>query len=389
MLAIKNNLMADQAARQLGINYDDLSTSVRRLSSGLRIVDAGDDAAGMAVRELIRADVGALRQGSRNAQDAISMLQTTEGAVGVIDDILIRMRELAEQSATESYSDDQRRIMSEEFAQLIDEIDRITKTTTFNGLNLLDDEMGGNGFPVHLGSIEMIDVKRADMTASGLGIGPRGAWAKMSEPVVNRDALVNYSGKMEFVSTSATQMSGFTVTLSGTLSLKQVAQQIQAAADAAGTDVECRVVQMDGGFGLIVESETKNSALGFARINITSANAAFAAIDTWSAGSGDDGLSIASEELARDALDSILTAIRTKDDYRAKLGYMMNRLEAATEVIGIQAENLLAAESRISDVDVAKEMAAMTRHQVMTQAGISMLSQANQMPQMALSLLQN
>ncbi|HHH76040.1 MAG TPA: flagellin, partial [Phycisphaerae bacterium] len=108
MLAIKNNLMAEIAARQLGKNYDALSTSVSRLSSGLRINSASDDAAGMAVRELIRADIATLRQGSRNANDAISMLQTAEGALSVVDDMLIRMKELAEQAATESYSNDQR-----------------------------------------------------------------------------------------------------------------------------------------------------------------------------------------------------------------------------------------------------------------------------------------
>ena len=96
MLAIKNNLMADNAARHLGRSYDVLATSVERLSSGLRINSAKDDAAGLAVRELIRADVATLQQGSRNAQDAISMLQTSEGAMGVIDELLVRMKELAE-----------------------------------------------------------------------------------------------------------------------------------------------------------------------------------------------------------------------------------------------------------------------------------------------------
>jgi flagellin len=108
----------------------------------------------------------------------------------------------------------------------------------------------------------------------------------------------------------------------------------------------------------------------------------------WTDVDGADGTSIRTAASARAALTSIETAIKNKDDYRAKLGYLMNRLESATSVIDIQAENLLAAESRISDVDVASEMAAMTRHQVLSQAGISMLSQANTMPQMALSLLQ-
>ena len=134
MLSIKNNIMAGNAARHLGRSYDNLSTSVERLSSGLRINGAKDDAAGMAMRELIRADVAVLKQGSRNAQDGISMLQTMEGAMAVIDDNLIRMKELAEQAATESYSSAQRSIMNSEFAEMASEIERIAGATAFNNI---------------------------------------------------------------------------------------------------------------------------------------------------------------------------------------------------------------------------------------------------------------
>ncbi|MFP4434019.1 MAG: flagellin, partial [Phycisphaerae bacterium] len=172
MLAIRNNLMAEQASRQLGINYKNLTNSVQKLSSGLRINTAADDAAGMAVRELIRADVSVLRQGTRNGRDAISMLQTAEGAMGVIDSVLIRMRELAEQSATESYSSAQRGIMHDEFSQLVEEINRISNNTEFNGLNLLNldstDTTDQTDLKIHLGTSEMIQVDRADMTSTGL-----------------------------------------------------------------------------------------------------------------------------------------------------------------------------------------------------------------------------
>jgi flagellin len=114
MLAVKNNIMAENAARHLGRSYNSLAKSVERLSSGLRINTAKDDAAGLAVRELLRADIAQFRQGSRNAQDAISMLQTAEGAMQVIDELLIRMKELAEQAATGTYSSAQRSIMNAE-----------------------------------------------------------------------------------------------------------------------------------------------------------------------------------------------------------------------------------------------------------------------------------
>ncbi len=270
MLAIKNNIMAESAARHLGRSYNALAKSVERLSSGLRINSAKDDAAGLAVRELMRADIAVLKQGSRNANDAISMLQTMEGALASIDSILVRMKELAEQAATGSYSPEQRRIMNNEFQQMMAEIDRISGSTQFNSINLLNTSAASNSATIHFGSEETIIVSSVDVRASALGL-----------------------------------------------------------------------------------------------------NAA----------------SIATAATAQSALTFVSTAIETKDSARAMFGYMMNRLESTNEVLNIQSENLMAAESRISDVDVATEMAALTRNQVLAQAGIAMLAQANTMPQMALTLL--
>lgn len=271
MLAIKNNLMAESAARHLGRSYSALAKSVERLSSGLRINSAKDDAAGLAVRELMRADIAVLKQGARNANDAISMLQTMEGALGSIDAILIRMKELAEQSATGSYSEQQRRIMDNEFKEMIAEIDRIAGSTEFNSINLLNNADSANDATIHFGSDETIVVKSVDVRSSNL-------------------------------------------------------------LDSAGIGID-----------------TPQGAI--------------------------------------DSLAIVDHAIKLKDSARAMFGYMMNRLESTTEVLNIQSENLMAAESRISDVDVATEMAALTRNQVLAQAGVSMLSQANTMPQMALTLL--
>jgi len=272
MLAIKNNLMAENAARHVGQSYAGLAKSVERLSSGLRIVGAADDAAGLAVRELMRADVAVLRQGARNAQDAISMLQTAEGALQVVDEMLIRMKELAEQSATGSYSDTQRSMMNDEFSQLADEIDRIANTTKFNGIAMLNSASGT--VTIHVGTAnttnDKITVTMADTTKSGLGIST---------------------------------------------------------------------------------------------------------------------LSISSQASAAAALSTIDSAIGSKDSARASFGYMINRLESTAAVQAIQAENLLASESRISDVDVASETSKLTRNQVLTQAGTAMLAQANSLPQLVLTLL--
>ena len=270
MLVIKNNLMAWNAARHLGRSYDALAASVQRLSSGLRINSAKDDAAGLAVRELMRADIAVIKQGSRNANDGISMLQTMEGAMAAIDEALIRMKELAEQASTGSYSTSQRDIMDSEFQQMAAEIGRIAHDTKFNSIHLLDCVGTGNDATIHFGVGSSIDVTSVNVTASALGVA-----------TASLDTAIN----------------------------------------------------------------------------------------------------------AQSALNIVTTAITRKDSARASFGYMMNRLQSTSKVLDIQAENLMSSESRISDVDVATEMAALTKNQVLSQAGISMLSQANSMPQMALTLL--
>lgn len=268
MLAIKNNLMAANAARYLGQSYDALATSVERLSSGLRINSASDDAAGMAVRELMRSDIAVMQQGSRNALDGISMLQTTEGAMQTIDNILTRMKQLAEQAATGLYSSGQRAIMNNEFGELANEIQRISSSTGFNGIKMLDNSATVS---VHFGgATDKIDVTGSKMTTAGLGISTA---------------------------------------------------------------------------------------------------------------------SIGTAASAQAALTSLDAAISTATTARATFGAKMNRLQNTVDLLGIQAENLMAAESRISDVDVATEMATLTRNQVLAQAGTAMLAQANSIPQMALTLL--
>ena len=142
-LVINHNMMAANAARNLGSSYNDLATSVRRLSSGLRVGSSADDAAGLAIRELMRADISALNQGVRNANDAISLIQTADGALGVIDEKLIRMKELAEQAATGTYNSDQRLMIESEYQAMASEITRIANSTDFNGVHLLNGNLSG------------------------------------------------------------------------------------------------------------------------------------------------------------------------------------------------------------------------------------------------------
>jgi flagellin len=269
MLTIKNNIMAANAARHLGLSYEALAASVERLASGLRINTAKDDAAGLAVRELMRADVAVLQQGARNAQDGISLVQVAEGGMQTIDNLLVRMKKLAEQAATGIYSSAQRSIMDSEFDELASEIERIAGSATFNSISLLNSASGSVSV-VFGGSSDAITINMVDMTRSGLSI---------------------------------------------------------------------------------------------------------------------DTLNIGTAASAQAALNAVDAAINTANSARASFGAKMNRLENIVDVVNVQAENLMAAESRISDVDVATEMAAMTRNQVLAQAGVAMLAQANTIPTMALTLL--
>ena len=186
-LVINYNEMAGVAARNLGVIYMRLSESAERLSSGLRINSAKDDAAGLAVRELMRSDIAALYQGMRNATDAVGLVQTADAALAVIDEKLTRMRELAEQAATGTYTTTQREIMNSEYQAMADEIDRIAASTDFNGLTLLNGRLtnltGGQGLKIHFGTgnepaedyyfIRIPDVRAT--TVTGLRVGGDGA----------------------------------------------------------------------------------------------------------------------------------------------------------------------------------------------------------------------
>jgi len=288
-LVINHNLMAMNATRNLSTAYGNLATSTSRLSSGLRITTAADDAAGLAVRELMRADIAALNQGVRNANDAISLIQTADGALGVIDEKLIRMKELAEQAATGTYTSDQRLIIDSEYQAMASEITRIANATDFNGIYLLNGNLSSDS---HDGSA---------MQAAGK--------LKVHFGTANDSAEDYY--------------------------------YIQIGTSTA-------------------------SALG---VGLAASN------------------SISTQALAQASLVTINNAILSKDKIRANLGALQNRLENTITNLEIQAENLQAAESQISDVDVATEMTEFVRQQILTQAAVAMLSQANSLPRMALQLM--
>ena len=293
-LVINHNMMAANTARNLNAHYSQLSKSTERLSTGLRVNSAADDAAGLAIRELQRADIATLHQGARNANDSISLIQTADGALGVIDEKLTRMKELAEQAATGTYDSTQRLMIESEYQAMASEITRIANATDFNGIKLLDGNLSSSA---HVGS---------GMSSTGK--------LKVHFGTANDSAEDYY--------------------------------YIQIGTSTA-------------------------SALGVG--NQADANSKAYTVSTQAA--------------AQKALVGLTDAVVSKDKIRAHLGALQNRLENTISNLTTQAENLQAAESRISDVDVATEMTQFVRNQILTQSAVAMLSQANSMPQMAMQLI--
>jgi flagellin len=288
--------MAMNASRNLSNSYDKLGVSTRRLSSGLRVGTAADDAAGLAIRELMRADISSINQGVRNANDAISMIQTADGALQVTDEKLIRLKELATQAATGTYTSDQRLIIDSEYQAMASEITRIASATNFNGIYLLNGNLSST---VH----------------DGTGLDPKGK------------------------------------------------------------------IKIHFGTG-------NHSAEDYYFINIGCATASALGLGMGADATRPDGRSISTQDMAQKALDVINRAIVSKDKIRAQLGSTQNRLQNTVQNLQIQAENLQAAESRVSDADVATEMTEFVRQQILTQSAVAMLSQANSLPKMAMQLIQ-
>ena len=297
-LVINHNMMAANTARNLNEHYAALGKSTQRLSSGLRVNSAADDAAGLAIRELQRADITTLHQGARNANDAISMIQTADGALGIIDEKLTRMKELAEQAATGTYDSTQRLMIESEYQAMASEITRIATATDFNGIHLLNGTLSSG-------------------THDGSGMNSTGKL------------------KIHFGTGNDSSEDYYYITIGSTT--------------ASSLGVGNQALNDTGGIR--------------------------------------DGGTVSTQESAQKSLEAITQAIVSKDKIRAHLGAMQNRLENTITNLNTQAENLQAAESRISDVDVAAEMTQFVRQQILTQSAVAMLSQANSLPQMAMKLI--
>jgi len=441
-MRINNNIMAMNAHRQLAVNQTNASKSMERLSSGMRINRAGDDAAGLAISEKMRGQIRGLKQAQRNAQDGISLIQTAEGALNEIHAILQRMRELATQSATDTNTEVDRLEIQKEIDQLASEITRIADTTEFNTQNLLGGKFTAK---FHIGANEgqNVDLDINSMSAAALEVAGDVTYVAVSATIsatytdvdntgVNKDndetdaeaTIVNgkytvggtegaytlLDSEDEVVATSKDGITFIGVKPGDGIADKIVfgsALKLGAEVDI-NTDETTATVNFDGP----TEVSVANKGLDTGVYTVTAdgiENAKGEVVATYDADKGGyvnadgevvlegeiaagteltvGGINVSSQDKADAAITTINDAIETVSAERSKLGAMQNRLEHTIANLGTSAENLQAAEARIRDLDMAEEIMAFTKNNILQQAATAMLAQANMAPQSVLQLL--
>ena len=384
MTTINTNVMSMTAQRNLGTTSSSLATSMQRLSSGLRVNSAKDDAAGLAISERMNAQVRGLNVAARNANDGISLAQTAEGALGKVGDMLQRMRELAVQSANASNNTSDRTALNAEVTQLRQEIDRVAKTTSFNGTKLLDGSFANATFQVGANAGEGIAIDSI-VSANSASLGNT---TMTSTAAVAGTAGTAIAAGVLFVENAA----GVDIDLGPIAVATTVAQRTQQVADAINaksseTGVFAKTVLDAGGAvtGFTTFSDRAIVAGTFTGFTAATGDVAAAAFTTGPRQL--DDISVSSFGSSQEALKVIDNAINAINSSRADLGALQSRFENAVANIQITGENISAARGRIVDADFAKETSNLSRAQILQQAGTAMVAQANQAQQGVLSLL--
>ncbi|MGX6607789.1 flagellin N-terminal helical domain-containing protein [Micromonosporaceae bacterium Da 78-11] len=390
-LRINQNIAAQNAYRNLSVTDNQMSKSLEKLSSGFRINRAADDAAGLSISEGLRAQVGGLKVAVRNAQDAISVTSTAEGALNEVTSMMQRMRDLAVQGSNASLDNDAKGAAQKEFEQLGAEIDRIGVTTAFGKSKLLDGSFGNSNEAISAAplttipataSFDITEIAGKTLTTPiSVTATPTGTTAKDMADALNASVQTalkanGYQGNELNISAAvAADGSGATFTASGSSTFtiaNQAGAVVPNGASTAKTNASSGDFQIGANAG-------EKLGITIAAVNQTSLGLNTLDLRTAASGSTPSGASAAIT-----ALDS---AIKTVSDQRASLGAYQNRFEHTINNLNVSVENLSASESRIRDTDMAQEMVSFTRAQILTQAGTSMLSQANQSAQNVLSLL--
>ncbi len=398
MTTINTNVMSMTAQRNLSASQGALATSMQRLSSGLRVNSAKDDAAGLAISERMNSQVRGLNVAARNANDGISLAQTAEGALGKVGDMLQRMRELAVQSANASNNADDRKALQSEVTQLSAEIDRVAKTTSFNGTKLLDGSFANATFQVGANAGEGIAIDSI-VSAKTSSLGSTEVF--MSAEITVADGASGAALAAVDAGTytvNGVQLGALAEAATGADRATQIVAAINAKASDSG--VFAREVKDTNGdvTGYQLFSDDALSTATGGNIAGLAGSAAATALGTVTGASAvstftlaDDGNdnaininSFGDSQLAMKVIDSAINAINSS---RADLGALQSRFENAVANINISSENISASRGRIVDADFAKETSSLSRAQILQQAGTAMVAQANQAPQGVLSLL--
>ena len=388
-MSINTNSVSINAQRNLGLSGNSLATSMQRLSSGLRVNSAKDDAAGLAIAERMNTQVKGLAVASRNANDGISLAQTAEGALGKVGDMLQRMRELAVQSGNATNSKTDREALQAELKQLRDEVDRVAKTTSFNGAKLLDGSFTGAVFQVGANSGDNITVGAlANTKVNQLGKANY-AEAGISAPSITGGMMAGTTPITVTITGADGATATATIANSSDATDKEALGKVLQAINSKTADTGVTAFLEDGAIqfrGTIKDGGTY-TAISVALSGGTSASLGTIAGATQKNTVGIHDVDIGTQKGAWDALQKIDSAINKVNTARGELGAIQTRFEKTVENIDIQNENLTAARGRVVDADFAQETANLSRTQILQQAGTAMVAQANQLPQQVLSLL--
>ncbi|MBC7230053.1 MAG: flagellin [Actinobacteria bacterium] len=365
-LRINQNIAAYNAHRNLTQTDNALSKSLERLSSGLRINRAADDAAGLSISEKLRSQVKGLQQASRNAQDGISLIQTAEGALAETHSILQRMRELAVQAANGSLTSLDRQAIQEEVDKLIEEVSRIANSTSYNNQVLLSGTLGSsitvNGASlVPASGIAKIESVGATPGSYTLSYASGSNTLTLTRGAITENAVITPPTGFDTAVVTFASL-GIKVTVNSAIDNQDIAS---------------------GSGGFTVNSSSMSLHIGANKDQTISVSIG----DMTASGLGINSVNVSTASGAEEAIEVLDTAITTVSTQRSSLGAIQNRLEHTIANLGVAQENLAASESRIRDVDMAAEMVSFTRNQIMIQAGTAMLAQANAVPQTVLQLL--
>ena len=401
-MRIQHNIMAMNAYRNYANNTSALSKNLEKLSSGYKINRAGDDAAGLAISEKMRAQITGLDKAQDNAKDGISLVQTAEGALTEVHDMLNRMYELAEQSANGTFEDGtDRKQLQKEVDQLKSEINRIADSANFNGIKLLDGSMAANGTTkisgATAGAKAGVDVSivadslfAEDGTRSELNFSLDAVTGDKEGVVVTKDGVTISLLKGKEYSAADIQALLAKAKISGTGVSEDMMKSVQNAT-ITGTGVtngakswtslakSTGTAQPNQGKPLTLQIGDTSDSFNQLKVGIKDCH-----VDAL----GLTDMKIGDQDSAAKALDKIKSAINYVSDVRGTLGATQNRLDHTINNLSVMQENIQDAESTIRDTDVADEMMAYTKNNILIQSAQAMLAQANQVPQGVLQLLQ-